>query len=68
MREPLIWPHFQSTWAQLLTDHLQDKRHFGFSYQREAYHLLQLDRLIESRGIEDMALTENITWLPRCLS
>ena len=69
MREPLIWPHFKSAWAQLLTDHLQDKRQCGFSYQREAYHLLQLDRLIESRGIEDIALTEDIVieWLSSTL-
>lgn len=69
MRDPLIWPHFQSGWAQLLTDHLKDKRHHGFSYQREAYHLLQLDRFIESRGIDEIVLTEDIVtqWLSSTL-
>lgn len=65
MREPLIWPEFTSSWAELLTAHLQDKRRQGFSYQREVYHLLQLDRLFESKGINDVALTEDIVneWL-----
>jgi integrase/recombinase XerD len=69
MREPLIWPDFKSSWAQLLMEHLQDKRLHGFSYQREAYHLLQLDRLFESRGIDDIVLTENIVneWLSSTL-
>ena len=68
MRDPLIWPHFQSGWAELLRIRLKDKRRHGFSYQREAYHLLQLDRFIE-RGIDEIVLTEDIVtqWLSSTL-
>lgn len=68
-REPLIWPHFQSAWAPLLTDHLEDKRRCGFRYQREVYHLLQLDRLFMAKDVVDIALTEALVteWLSSTL-
>jgi len=56
MNEQLLSPTFHSALAPLLEDFLRDKRSRGFSYSREAYHLLQLDRFLVEAGLAEVAL------------
>ena len=67
MDEPLFSPTFRSALAPLLKDFLQDKRSRGFSYRREALHLLQLDRFLVEAGLAEVALPEPLIeqWLSR---
>jgi integrase len=65
MDEPLFSPTFRSTLAPLLQDFLRDKRARGFSYRREAFHLLQLDRFLVDAGLAEVELPRPLTeqWL-----
>ncbi|MFQ5550360.1 MAG: tyrosine-type recombinase/integrase [Gemmatimonadales bacterium] len=54
MDKPL--PIFTSILGPLFQDFLLDKRSRGFRYTREAYHLLQLDRFLETAGLNQVAL------------
>jgi integrase/recombinase XerD len=56
MDEPLFSPIFRSVLAPLLDEFLGDKRSRGFSYRREASHLLQLDRFLVNAGLAEVAL------------
>ena len=65
MNEQLFSPTFCSILAPLLEDFLRDKRARGFSYRREAYHLLQLDRFLVEAGLAEVGLPRPLTeqWL-----
>ncbi len=65
MNEQLFSPTFRSVLAPLLEDFLKDKRSRGFSYRREAYHLLQLDRFLVEAGLAEVELPRVLTeqWL-----
>jgi integrase len=67
MAEPLFSPTFRSALAPLLDKFLQDKRRRGFSYRREAFHLLQLDRFLVEAGLAEVELPQTLIeqWLSR---
>jgi len=67
MDEQLLSPTLRSVLAPLLQEFLQDKRNRGFSYGREAYHLLQLDRFLVEAGLAEVALPRAliVQWLSR---
>ncbi len=67
MNEQLLSPSFHSVPAPRLEQFPQDKRSRGFSYGREAYHLLQPDRFLVETGSAEVGLPQPLTeqWLSR---
>ncbi len=67
MNEQPLSPTFQCVLAPQLEEFLRDKRSRGFSYRREAYHLLQLDRFLVEAGLAEVGLPQPLTeqWLSR---
>ena len=65
MDEELSSPNFRSLLAPLLEDFLRDKRSRGFTYCREAHHLLQLDRFLVQAELAEVELPRRLTeqWL-----
>jgi hypothetical protein len=61
MDEWLFSPTFHSALAPLLDAFLRDKRSGGFSYSREALHILQLDRFFDEAGLAEVELLQLLT-------
>ena len=70
MDEQLFSPTFRSVLAPQLEDFLRDKRSRGFSYRREVFHLLQLDRFLVEARLAEVELPRLLTeqWLSQTVN